>query len=128
MNNRGFIAITSAVIISALLLIVVFVASASSFASRFNTLDAHEKAAGLFLAEACAEHALLKLAQSPSYAGNETVPVAGGAVCVIAAVSGAGAEKIVRVSATSGRANTYVKITAGTGPLQLISWEETAAP
>lgn len=66
MKNRqtGFIALISAIIISVLLLTITFTVSMTGLWGRFNILDAESKERSSNLAEACADIAILNLAQS----------------------------------------------------------------
>lgn len=64
MQPRGFIALMSVIIISAVLLLVVTTSSFTGFYSRFNMLDAELKARSAAAADACADTQLLKAAQN----------------------------------------------------------------
>jgi hypothetical protein len=68
-TQNGFIALMSAIIISAILLGFAVTSGASSFHSRFNTLDSELKRISLSLAESCVNVALLKITQNYDY-GN----------------------------------------------------------
>src|SRR5579859_4239150 len=65
--TRGFIALMSAVIMSALLLALLFASNTLSFYSRFDERDAHYHQVALALAQSCQSEALLQLAQNHSY-------------------------------------------------------------
>jgi hypothetical protein len=67
-SNSGFVALVSVVVISAVLLVIMFTLSTSSFFNRFDALDSENKRISLGLAEACVSAAMLKVAQSPAYA------------------------------------------------------------
>ena len=80
-HESGFIALMSVIIMSAILLALLFTLGASSFLNRFDVLDVENKRISLGLAEACANRAMIKLAQNPGYAppaGGECVEVGGG--------------------------------------------------
>lgn len=64
MRNHGFIAITSAIIISVLLLAIVFTLSLSGFFVRFNILDSEYKTRSEALAEGCVSKVFLNIAQN----------------------------------------------------------------
>lgn len=88
-TKRGFIALTSVLIMSAMLMVLMFSSSASGFYARFDALNSEFKRVSTGLSEACANAALLKIAQNYDYvppAGGETVPV-GSDTCRIVAVS-----------------------------------------
>lgn len=63
----GFIALMSAIIISAILLGFAVTSGASSFHSRFNTVDGEFKRVSLGLAESCVNVALLKISEDYNY-------------------------------------------------------------
>ena len=67
-TNRGFIALISAIIISAVLLAAVSTIGASAFYARFDSLNAEYKRVSLGLSESCVSEALLKIAQNYAYA------------------------------------------------------------
>ena len=74
-TSRGFVALTTAVIISAVLIAFMFTTGTSGFFSRVNAAEAEYKRVALGLAESCANTALLKIAQNYNYAGNEAITV-----------------------------------------------------
>ena len=121
--KEGYIAITSAIIISFLLMTIVFTLSSASFFSRSNTLDANQKETSLGLAEACADTALLKLAQNSSYAGNENINI-GGNSCSILALESPSGQKIIKTWADYKGYRTNIKITMNHPAMTMISWEE----
>ena len=57
--NRGFVSLTSALLISFIMLAVAFSAGLAGFLGRFNILDAESKERSAALAEACVEVAIL---------------------------------------------------------------------
>lgn len=127
-ERRGYIAITSAFIVSTLLLVIVLAASASAFFYRFNAVDAEAKAASQALAEACMDRALLTITKNPLYAGNETLTIAPSNSCTIQAIGTSGAQKVITTSASTQNAATYLKVTVTLSPTTIVSWEEVAAP
>lgn len=93
MQPRGFIALMSVVIIGAILLVFVYLLSASSFLARFDALDGEDKRVSLGLAEACVNAAVLQIAQSNAAAGQVTVdasdPKKTCRICSVDPISGA---------------------------------------
>lgn len=82
-HERGFIALVSVVVMSAILLVLLLTLGVSSFLNRFDVLDTENKRVSLGLAEACVNMAMIKIAENPSYApvsGGECVRV-GGDLC-----------------------------------------------
>lgn len=125
MSQSGYIAIISSVIISILVLGVALAVSQIGFFSRANILDAEFKERSFALAEACAETALLKLANNRSYAGNENISV-GVDQCSILPIESVSGQKIIKTRAIFQKATTNLKITAQESNLSIIYWEEIA--
>jgi len=121
---KGYIAITSAIIISLLLMAITFALSFSSFFGRHNVFDSQTKEISYALAEACAEKALLNLAQSSSYAGNETITVKSPDTCDILTVETAGSQKIIKTRAIFQKTTTNIKVVVNMPGPQIVSWEE----
>jgi len=122
-HQSGYIALVSSIIISILLLAVTFAVSSNNFSSRFNVLNAEFKERSLALAEACVDTALLKLAQNPSYSGNESISV-GNDQCSILAIETLPGQKIIKTKAIFQNSFTNLKITVQASDLSVISWEE----
>ena len=123
-SGAGYRAIASAVIISALLLGIAGALSFSMYFARFNVFDSFTKERSRALAESCADTALLKLRQSGSYSGNETVTINGTETCTILPFEISGPQKIIKTTATVLEITTNIKVTvSGTVPM-LVSWEE----
>ena len=100
-NERGFVALMSVIVMSAVLLVLLVTLNTSSFFSRFDALDSENKRVSTGLAESCVSALALKLAQNPNY-----VPIqpAGDCVSVTDTCGVTGAQKICRICsvATSG--------------------------
>lgn len=73
--QRGFIALTSAIIISAVLLLLVISGSLTGMYARYDMLDSELKQASAALADSCVEIVRLRIAADARYGGEETVPV-----------------------------------------------------
>ena len=125
-TNAGFIALMSTVIISVILLLIAVNLSQTSFFGRFNILDAELKEKSSALAEACADTALLKLVNNPSYfppAGGESVSVDGND-CIIESVS-LSIPKIINVQTDYKNYITKFKIEVDpSDDMAVVSWEE----
>lgn len=74
---KGFIALMSALVISAVLLLIATGGSLAGFYTRVTSVDVESKERSFFLAESCVDQTLLELAHNPSYAGNATTTVSG---------------------------------------------------
>lgn len=76
--QRGFVALMSVIIISAILLMYVFTLGISSFFNRFDVLDGENKRTSLGLAEACVSASMLRVAKGTP-ANNVCINSPGGA-------------------------------------------------
>lgn len=126
MRQEGYIAMTSAIIISILIMTIVFAVSTAGYFSRSNILVSELKDVGLALAEGCAEKALLKYAEDISYAGNESVTI-GSKQCAILTIETSGDNKIIKTEAIVQGATSNIKVTFVSADMTLVSWEEVAS-
>ena len=130
-KNKGFVALMSAIIISILLLAVTFTLSFSGFFSRFNVLDTEFKKRSAAIAEACADTALLQLAQSATTTLPFDCSMGGGTgsiVSVSSSVPAAGQTTIktkgeMKINSVQ-KVVTNLSIVASTTSASVISWEE----
>ena len=127
MNNKhgqeGYIALISAIIISSILLVVTVTLSYTAFFARYNILDSEYKERSASLAEACADVALLKLANNSGYAGNVAVAI-GTDFCSIRLLFSSGTQTIVDTQASFQNAYTNLRLGVATSTLTVMSWEE----
>ncbi len=101
MKKRGFIAITSVLIISAILLSVTLSLSSRSIGETTISAGMHSSHNARVLSQACLEHTLLKLQRVLDYAGNEEI-VFGQGACSVLPIEGSGNDnRIVRIHSTS---------------------------
>jgi len=122
-RSRGYIAVTSALIISLLIMAVIFAVSLAGFYNRANISNSEYKEISNALAEGCVESALLDIATMSTYAGNETVLI-GDKQCNIFPIETAGGQKIIKAKAVFQNAVTNLKITVNSLDLSIVSWEE----
>lgn len=123
-DSGGFIVLISVVIISVLLMAVTFALSFAGFFSRFDILDAENKERSIGLAEACADTALLKIAQNPAYSPTNEIISIGPYNCTIVSVDTMGGQKTIKVKAIIQKSHTNLKIVANSSDLTVVSWEE----
>jgi len=122
-QNRGFVALISAIIISAVLLIVAVSNGLVSFYSRFNMLDSELKERSNAAADACADTAIAQLAQAIDPSGM-TRTLNSIDQCRIGIVSGT-TQKMFKVQATSSdRAVTDLQIIVDANDFSVVSWQE----
>lgn len=133
--QSGFIALISAIIISVVLLAIAATLSLSGFYTRFNILDSEYKKRSLGLAEACAETALLDLANNINYtlqASDGSVPV-GTDTCAIVSISPGPPRSGPVTIVTKGifpstgpeQAHSNIKVIIDSTTLNINSWVET---
>ena len=87
-HEQGFIALLSAMLMTALLITLTYSVNLSGFSSRSNLSYSEYKELSLALAEACARVVLLKITQNYNYmpgAGGEPISV-GAESCIIESV------------------------------------------
>ncbi len=95
-HTEGFIALMSAIIISAILMGFLFIANRMNFYARFDTLDREDKAEARNMAESCINETLVRLAKDynydisvdPSYTQESGIPIRlGDGMCYITSIS-----------------------------------------
>lgn len=127
-RKQGFIATTTVIIISAILLSVVASSISRSISynnSSFDTVLLHRAQE---LANACAEYALLELQRTLNYSGSEVIDV-GSDTCEIDSITGSGIYD--RTIFTEGAALAYeyrlqVVVEEVSPAIIISSWERVA--
>jgi Tfp pilus assembly protein PilV len=113
-NLRGFAALVSVLIISAILTVITFEASTASYLARADLFDAENKTQSSAAARACVQAALLKLAQNSAYQpapAGDTVSIENGQSCVIAGAAASGNDILVTTRASTHGAQTRLTVT-----------------
>lgn len=123
-RKQGFIALISAIVISAILLIVAITMSYSAFFVRYAILDSEYKNRSSALAEGCVDSALLKLANGSVPASNEIIIIGSDPddKCTIISVDQSGGYTI-KTQAIFRYSFTNLVITTDAN-LAVLSWEE----
>ncbi len=121
-NKDGYIAIVSALILTALIITIVASISLSVFVGRSNILNSSFKEMSRSLANACMNVALLKLVLDPNYAGGETVTVSSD--CDIISVTVNGNQKTITVQAVSDGAATNIRRVINMSDFTILNSEE----
>lgn len=130
MKIKGFIALSSVLIMSAIFLSISI--SMASFAiSRSDTgVALYEKDKAHMLAQGCLEYALLELERTLDYEGNEGILI-GDSSCEIAVIQGSGnQDRTIQVEGTFG-AHTYrIEVVVGevSPEVLLASYERIIEP
>lgn len=123
----GFIALMSAIIISAVLITTIVTGSLSGFYTRFNILDSELKKRSAALAEACADIVLYKLSEDYGYAGPDMNYVVGGDTCnIFAATNPSGSPREFKVQGMYQNSYTNLRVVVDVDALAVISWQEVA--
>lgn len=125
--QRGFIALVSAVIISAVLLMAAITGSLGGFYTRFTVLNAEFKEQSSALADACTSVLLFTLGEDAGYAGPSLNYPVGSDACTIFAASKPGASpRIFTVQGVYQHAYTNLRVVVDVDTLMVISRQETA--
>ena len=116
-SPRGFIALTSAIVISSVLLLLITAGSLSGFIARINALQHELKEQSRASALACIDHALLSHAYDPEYNGDESVIITNSPSvrCSISLFSYSGQNSTTvtfQVSAVAEEAKTVIEVAA----------------
>jgi hypothetical protein len=125
-KSKGYIILTSAIILAVIFMMIAFALGSYSFYSRSNISTTEFKKNSQSLAESCAEIALLKFKLLNTYAGNETIPIDSNSCSILPFESGVG-QKIIKVTATIKNTTSNFKITISYPVVTIISWEELAS-
>lgn len=125
-SNGGFIALTSAVIISMILLAITFSLSLSGYFSRFNVLNAEFKKQSVALAEACGDMALLMLAKDRVIATTTSIAIGADTCTIFPAQNDVPivGQTTIKTQAIFQKAVTNLVIIATNASASVISWEE----
>lgn len=127
-TKDGYIALISAIIISALLTIITLTSSFTGFFGRYNILESEYKERSSALAEACADTAMVKLGLDPLYLGNETILVASDS-CRILPIATTSSSTIIQTKGEfpltgQEKSITNIEVIASTSDLSIVSWKE----
>ena len=125
--QEGFIALITVLIISAVVLLVAVSASLLGISESDMGLKQSLSSRAFYLANLCAEDALVKLKQDLGYSGNETLDIDGDS-CTILPIEGNG--NIDRTVKTKGEVlgqvrKIKVEIDRVNPQMQIRSWLET---
>ena len=125
MREKGFIAITSAIIISVLLLAITLAITFSAYFARFNVLDSESKERSSALAEACSDAAVLEISGG-KYSTNELLTIGPGSDddCTIVSVGTSGSQNIIKSRAVINQAYTNLRIGVDSTDFTIKSWDE----
>ena len=124
-NQQGYIALTSVIIISILLITISTALSSVNYYSRFNILESEFKQRSLSLAESCVDQALINIVQGVSTLPNAQVTW-NGSNCTINSSTDSGANKIIKTQGMFQNSYTNLEVVVKVSDLSLVSWQELA--
>ena len=122
-NNKGYIALMSALIISAVIILIAITIGQMAYLGRANIAGAHFKEKSRALAESCVYHALLALSGTSTYTGGENISVASD-TCNVVSVVTTSTGRVISAQGIFQRSYTNYKVTVTTSAVDIISWEE----
>jgi len=130
MNNEnkknGYIALVSLLIISSITLFIAVNANLFGISESRMALDRANSSKAFYLANLCAEEALIKLKDDSNYSGNETINTSRGN-CEILLIEGSGeTNRTVKTTGNFDNKTRKIKIEISRiNPLmEISSWEE----
>jgi hypothetical protein len=132
-NNKGYIALISAILISVSLLTLVAAVSLEGYFSRFSILESEQKEMSAYLAESCFNTAVLKISQNAQYVGGLPLIKVGDAQCKIVSVSQGtvfASNRLIRTQGVVGDAYTNLQIEIDPSKLpqvDIVSWVEVGS-
>jgi len=123
-KQKGFIAITTVLIISALVLMVGIGVSLESIGEIKMGLQRSLSSESYYLANLCVEEALMKLKEDSAYLGDEIINLGNGS-CTILPIEG---NWTIKISASSSDQVKKIKLIVSQINPEIIvdSWEEVA--
>jgi hypothetical protein len=123
--QHGFIAITSAIIISVLLLAITLAITFSGYFARFNVLDSESKERSSALAEACIETAILSLSLAqPPPPNPVNIGPSSEDNCNIISITPSGGQTVIQTQSIINKSYTNLNITVDDSTFNILSWQE----
>lgn len=123
----GYMAITTAIIITVTLSVIAVSISFSSLFMRTNGTTTSAKYKSTYGAHSCLEQALLNYSLNNGYAGNELITVKSGSdaiSCSIAALTTEGSNKVIKARSTVQGTTTNLILKVNATTLARVSLEE----
>ncbi len=124
--KNAYIALVSALVISALLIMTVFSVSGGAFLSNLSVLDAEAKKQSASLAAGCVDAGLLRLANNPADTAAGTISIGSG-FCTVVEVRvnvPAFGQATILAKATVRQAVTNLKVVVNMEDFSRVSREE----
>lgn len=123
-TQKGFVALITALVVSAVVLVIGVGLGLGSINEMKMALQKSQSSEAYYLANLCAEEALMKLKEDSAYLGNENINMENGN-CTILPIEG---NWIVKVLATASNQTKKMKLIISQINPEIIidSWEEVA--
>lgn len=125
-KQKGFVALISVIFVSAILIIVTFTLSSSSFNERHILFSSEMKERSLANAEACADDGLLIIANNSLHTSTTTVSFNSIDNCTLGPIPTSGNPRIFYATSNTSNFVTNLKISVNPTTLFVNSWEEIA--
>ncbi len=119
-KNQGFIALITAVIVSAILLLLATNLSLTGFYNRSNILDFELKEVSFNLAEACIDTAILNMINDSSYNPVNEIFGINGHDCIVESVNG----NIIKTKADYRNYITHLEVEVDPSDMNVASFKE----
>lgn len=124
--NKGYIALISILIISAIVVLIATSFSLISISESDLSLTENQSWKSFYLASACAEEALQKIKESASFEGSSNLSF-GGDSCGYQVIKLADENRLILASSTINGMIKKVRITLDKiSPINITSWQQVA--
>ncbi|MCP6719805.1 MAG: hypothetical protein KJI72_00560 [Patescibacteria group bacterium] len=124
-SEGGYVAVVSAIIITAIVMIIAIIFSNSNFLGRFDSQALEMKDISRKVGEGCLEYARLQIATGP-YNGDETVSV-GSYSCRVLPIETISNQIIIKSTASVSNRTTNLRLTIDDYTLETVLLEEVVA-
>ncbi len=125
-KENGFIALVSAIIMSAAILIIITALSLNGFYDRGNILDSELKERSLSHAEACIDYGIFLISTNVVHLSTTSMPV-GQYQCALGPIPGPTPYSGVKIFYTQASTSNYfttLKVSVDSGTFETTSYEE----
>ncbi|MEE8131820.1 MAG: hypothetical protein V3T98_02130 [Candidatus Paceibacterota bacterium] len=119
---KGYLAITTSIVLTLVVILVALALGTRVFLARFDTENFEAKKLSYFLSQSCLETALLNLAVG-SYSGNETIDI-GSEQCLVLPIESSSSNIIIKSQASINEKTTNLELVVDNYNLETISIEE----
>lgn len=125
---RGYIALISVLIISAVLILIAVSIVQLGIGGTKMAIQENQSLESDYVAQACAEEALIKLVESATYSGNEIITINGN-TCQILPLEGSGSNKVIKISTMTHNQTKRLKIETNQlrPTIGIASWQEVSS-